>query len=560
MIELILLFLTLIFVILSAGLFLSKFLLINLNHSLELHELGFIGIFFYTFLSIFIHLFLPLNEIVNSIIFIFLFLYFFLNYYKIFKKKLFLKQYYYFLIFLIVVFMTIKYKPNEDYGFYHLPYIVNLINEKVIFGLSNLQVQYAWNSSWLNFSSIMYLPFTNFKGTQLTNSILFFFILIFFFKEILSKKRSISQYFIVFFSFYVVIKFSRISEHGFDFPANFFLILSFFYLIKFFEANTQNDIIKNFIFLMFFSIFSITIKISTFVAPFLLIIIFLIILRKKIQIKLFFRPLMFCVFFLLAWLTQQFIYSSCLLPFYKFTCLEATSWFQTGLPEALNDATGAVNKSYNEYKGDLSKEEYLQNFNWVSTWFFRNKTELLEHLAALLVPIVILTLFNIKNIHYKMLKENKKFYKKETILILLFFSLFGLIIWFAKSPVIRFGISYLYVLFFIIVLFILINLINLKNINGLQIVFILCLIFNFSKNTLRIKNSDYKGHYFPKILQINYSNKNIDNQIINYPNPKIISSKSNLCWSIPFICHIGKGQNIKIEKKHSYFIIKNLNE
>ena len=56
---------------------------------------------------------------------------------------------------------------------------------------------------------------------------------------------------------------------------------------------------------------------------------------------------------------------------------------------------------------------------------------------------------NIKNIHYKMLKENKKFYKKETILILLFFSLFGLIIWFAKSPVIRFGISYLYVLFFI---------------------------------------------------------------------------------------------------------------
>ena len=81
-----------------------------------------------------------------------------------------------------------------------------------------------------------------------------------------------------------------------------------------------------------------------------------------------------------------------------------------------------------------------------------------------------------------------------------------------------------------------------------------------NKNTLRIKNSDYKGHYFPKILQINYSNKNIDNQIINYPNPKIISSKSNLCWSIPFICHIGKGQNIKIEKKHSYFIIKNLNE
>ena len=36
--------------------------------------------------------------------------------------------------------MFIKYKPNEDFGYYHLPYITNLINQKIIFGLSNLQL------------------------------------------------------------------------------------------------------------------------------------------------------------------------------------------------------------------------------------------------------------------------------------------------------------------------------------------------------------------------------------------------------------------------------------
>ena len=40
---------------------------------------------------------------------------------------------------LIVLIMTIGYKPNEDYGYYHLPYIINMISDKIIFGLSNIK-------------------------------------------------------------------------------------------------------------------------------------------------------------------------------------------------------------------------------------------------------------------------------------------------------------------------------------------------------------------------------------------------------------------------------------
>ena len=81
---------------------------------------------------------------------------------------------------LVVFLMTLKYKPNEDYGYYHLPYIINLTSEKIIFGLANLQPQFAWNSSWLNFSSLFNLPFIELKGTQLSNSVLYFFTIAFF--------------------------------------------------------------------------------------------------------------------------------------------------------------------------------------------------------------------------------------------------------------------------------------------------------------------------------------------------------------------------------------------
>ena len=207
MIELIIFFSLLILIILSGGFSLGK--LIHKNHINVFHfyELGFLGIFFYTFLSTILHFFLPLNETINVIVAIFFVIYFFINLYlkpnilKLFDKKIFI-----IISFFIVVIMTINYKPNEDYGYYHLPYIINLVNEKIIFGLANLQSQFAWNSTWLNFSATLFLPFIKLKGTQLSNSLIFFFFLIFIFQEVFKnkKKNELSFYFILFFSFYSI--------------------------------------------------------------------------------------------------------------------------------------------------------------------------------------------------------------------------------------------------------------------------------------------------------------------------------------------------------------------
>ena len=50
---------------------------------------------------------------------------------------------------------------------------------------------------------------------------------------------------------------------------------------------------------------------------------------------------------------------------------------------------------------------------------------------------------------------------------------------------------------------------------------------------------------------------NINGYKVSYPDPIEVSTQSKLCWSIPFICHIGKGENIKITKLNNYLLIVN---
>ena len=152
MFELFISFLIVLSIAYCSGLVLSSLICKKDSIQFNLFETGLLAIFFYVFISLIVHFFFPLNQITNFIIVIFFILFSIIFY----KKKSFeeIKEIKIpiFILLLTVIIMTIKYKPNEDYGFYHLPYIINLISEKVIFGLSNLQPQYSWNSTWLNFS------------------------------------------------------------------------------------------------------------------------------------------------------------------------------------------------------------------------------------------------------------------------------------------------------------------------------------------------------------------------------------------------------------------------
>jgi len=76
---------------------------------------------------------------------------------KIYKFSIiqkFSRNNYYFLIFLILIPIYISQKYHEDFGYYHLPYLINLFNEKIIFGLANTNIAFVHNSIWLNIKSI----------------------------------------------------------------------------------------------------------------------------------------------------------------------------------------------------------------------------------------------------------------------------------------------------------------------------------------------------------------------------------------------------------------------
>ena len=135
------------------------------------------------------------------------------------------------------------------------------------------------------------------------------------------------------------------------------------------------------------------------------------------------------------------------------------------------------------------------------------------------------------------------------------FVLIGLFLWFNRSPVIRFGIPYLLVLNFLILYFILKKLNNNFIFNkGVLVIFVLALVFNITKNLNRIINYESKS-YWPEILVFNYSQKIKGNFKVNYPDSNDKYHKKKYCWSIPYICHMGKGNGLNFEKKLSYMII-----
>ena len=280
-------------------------------------------------------------------------------------------------------------------------------------------------------------------------------------------------------------------------------------------------------------------------------------IKKNINFYFIKNSIIFISFFFLFWFIQQIIYSGCLNPFFKFTCVEELSWYNEGISNAVGDATGAVNKSFNEYSGNLEREQYIQNFNWVPTWFNRNKIEILEHFVAFVIPAIFLIILNLQFNQKKFKKISLTINEKKLFFISgIIFFLFGLSIWFLKSPVIRFGIPYIFIGLFYFTIFILtstsIKRENLKK--SFMIVIIFSILFNVLKNTSRILNSN--NDFWPKILSVNYSSLKKDNFIINYPDPKNNFHKLKYCWSIPFICHMGGGDNLNFQKKNGYIFIE----
>ena len=198
----------------------------------------FLGFIIISFIITVFHFFFKINLIFSSFIFLFG-LIIFLKKKNIYFLEIFTKQNIPFLIiifFFIPMFLTQKY--NEDFGYYHLPYALGFLEEKIIFGYANIDQSYVYNSIWLNLYSVFFLPDKNFDFLTLPSFILFLSFVLFSLNQVLSKKNTLtSDYYLIVVLFYFILKFTRISEFGVDLPAIIFSILSIYYFMKFFETD-----------------------------------------------------------------------------------------------------------------------------------------------------------------------------------------------------------------------------------------------------------------------------------------------------------------------------------
>ena len=324
----------------------------------------------------------------------------------------------------------------------------------------------------------------------------------------------------------------------------YFSLLSVFYFLRYFELTDINLKISYFYLILSFTIFSILIKYSCI--PLLILVIFIFFKDfKYLKREIFKYNYIFIYLFVFLFFIQQFIYSGCLIFPSEFSCFNV-SWYNEEFLKWKSNLE-LTNKSFASAKHEISKEDYLLNYNWVSYWIKRNYIEISEHLLTMFVPLIIF-LLTLKN-------DIKKYQNNKQPLIFIVFILFGLIFWFTFSPVYRFSIIYFISLIFLITLSMFLKKQFSKKI---FIIFLsIIVIFNFSKNVTRISKKDNINFAIEKInnKSISLSNANLEN--IRIYKPDIKNNNENgwqgrLCWDIPFICTYS---DVTIRKKYGYLFV-----
>ena len=506
----------------------------------------FLGLILISLVITIIHFFLKINVLISVLIFSLGILFFF------YKKKISALKFFkgesinYLLIILLLIPIFLSQKYHEDFGYYHLPYAIGFIEEKIIFGFANIDKSYVYNSIWLNLYSIFFLNDKNFNFLTLPSFLLFLSFILFSVHQLISKnEKTISDYFLLIALFYFILKFTRISEFGVDLPAAIFSILSIYYFLKFSETDSIDEQKEYFFLSLIFSIFSILIKLSSI--PLILLPIFLYFKYfKNLKSDFFEFKFLFIYILVSSFLIQQFIYTGCLFFPSNLTCL-SVSWFSED-SISLSKELELINKSYfSSANYTLSPDEYIKNFNWLSYWFKRNFVEISEHFLTMFLPVLLFLFFQKKKI-------DKEFFLKDKLGLYLFLIL-GLLFWLNFSPVYRFAISLFLTLTFILLVS---NLVSCNFSKRIFLIFIMTFIFfSFSKNIIRLTKVE---NIFLGILKIDNKyilhDKNA-NQLIKIYQPDIRSNSTNgwqgrLCWNIPFICSYNK---LDIRKKNGYLII-----
>jgi hypothetical protein len=498
------------------------------------------GIIYISLIGLLINFFLPLSKLVNTIFLFYIILYSLFYYKEIITKKN-LKLF--FILGFINIFLILGTHHNRpDALIYHLPYIATLNEEKVIFGLNNINYRFGHTAiiQYLSAMSNNYLFGTN--GISLYLPIAFSSLIYFFYKEIKKTTNNFLRLLSVFFLCIILIKLNRVSEYGNDYWSHFYFLLGFYLVLKSiikkkfnYEDFFQLSIILSFAFLN---------KIFLIVGG-----IYLVFITKKFnKINYFFnKKNIFILFFLIIFFFKNVINTGCIIYPLDQTCFKNLNWTAKinnyGNAKKVSVDSESWSKDwpnffrYNQSK--ITQEEYISNFVWFDTWKKNHLLQILKKIFPVIILIIIMSTMLSNN------KVQEKLFNKK----LLFISFFILSIWFLKFPLYRFGLSII-IVNIICIFFYFLQKYKKSLLNKKKIIFLitLCLLISIFQNSKKIIKN--RNELIPNIYAEQTYNKvyNNDNEFI------MNLSKMNYCGYTALCSNFDNSNNIILSDFFNYKI------
>ena len=497
---------------LSLSGFLLKKYTINSHENNSFEENGLFGFLLIGFIALFLNFFLPLSMFVNNIIFLFII---YLGYRSKFfdqnKKKLFRNIFYVSLLAYILFIYSNVNRP--DALLYHIPYSKMLNEYKIIIGSSNIHSRFGHISIFQYISSFFVNNIFSTYGLLLSASLLTSFFFIFIYKKFNENfkniKTRLSSYFIFLILIYSFYSFNRYSGWGNDAQVHIFYLLSIIYLLDYSNNKYSLSIFKKISLICLFTFLIKPFYIISLIAPFIIYVS----IRKKFII-LRSKFFVFSFLFIGLWFFKNVLISGCLIYPLSSTCNSNISWFNSDTELESQNGEAWAKDWVNRADKNLNHEEYIKDLRWVLIW---SKNHLLV-VKEKIVPVIIFILFNILFFYFvKCLRSKNKKYNDNFYLLILFINFLGVLIWFLKFPIYRYGSSYIFTFILFIFYFVFIKFIDLNKLNKFKYFFTFCILIFFSgiviKNLNRI-SENYNQPISPMIFdKIKYSEviKNYDN-------------------------------------------------
>ena len=505
------------------GIIFRKFLLHPKKNFTEID----LSSFFFTGLSILLpvgfinYIFFGFHLIVNCSILIFGFVIFFFNIRILTVVKISILPLCLFIGLLIS-------KTHDDFALYHFQYLKELSDGTLKFGLANIDVRYGYSSLFSYVQGLFILPYYGLKFFHIPIYLIYTSLINYLFFKFFAVKDN-KKFLIVFLEIFLIIKFKRLSEFGYDYIVQFLLIYLFVEFYTLTKKNKENVFINLVVYLS-------TIAFKVISIFFLPIILFFLNKEKKyfiecIKKKSYFLFLLF-IFFIIIF--DSFLKTGCLHYTFLNTCLPSTtiSWaVDISSIESNANMIKLWAKGFYHQGTDRVEDPvfYLKSFSWIFNWLYIHfYKKILDFILIIILIFIFLYCF----------KKIKKIYEHEKNIIT--FLLLSLFFWLLVLPQFRFGISIIVLLIFFILKFFFRKDIYIKKNQFILILIFLLIYFNYM-NILRIKeefsrNDEYKYVNFPffpvteKQYLVRYTSANN-----RYFSP-VNNQHQDHCFNLPTIC------------------------